>query len=328
MEVGDMGFSKAILLSTALISLSVMAATTVSADEKYKGKKILMIDSYHQGYGWSDGLAEGAQKAVKGSGAELKIIYLDTKNNPSEDFAVKAGEKAKSEIEAFKPDAIISCDDNAAKHVIIPFYKGKSVPVVFCGINWDASAYGFPCSNVTGMVEVSLLPQLIDQMKKFAKGDKVGYLAGDVETSRKEGYYYKNKFKLNLTEKYVHSFDEWKAAFLELQNSNDMLIIDSTAVKDWDKEKAIAFVAENTKVPTGSVLDFVAPYALISYTKIAQEQSDYSVKTVFQIFDGTAVASIPITQNKLAKVYINAKIAKKLGSVFDIGLMKQAEVIK
>lgn len=323
-----MRFSNAVFLVAALISFSFISVNTIQADEKYKGKKILMIDSYHQGYPWSDGLANGARKAVKDSGAELKIIYLDTKNNPSEDFAVKAGAKAKSEIDEFKPDAIIACDDNASKHIIVPFLKDKSIPVVFCGVNWDASGYGFPCSNVTGMVEVSLLPQLIAQMKKFAKGDKVGYLAGDVETSRKEGYFYKNKFKLDLTEKYVKTFDEWKAAFLELQNSNDMLIIDSTAVKDWDKEKAVAFVAENTKIPTGSVLDFVAPYALISYTKIAEEQSEWSVRTVFQIFDGSSVSSIPVTQNKLAKVYINAKIAKKLGAVFDIGLMKQAEVIK
>gem|GEM_PF-5859444 len=25
--------------------------------------------------------------------------------------------------------------------------KDSKIPFVFCGINWDASVYGFPCSN-------------------------------------------------------------------------------------------------------------------------------------------------------------------------------------
>jgi len=32
------------------------------------------------------------------------------------------------------------------------FIKNSTIPIVFCGINRDVSDYGFPCSNITGMI--------------------------------------------------------------------------------------------------------------------------------------------------------------------------------
>jgi hypothetical protein len=33
----------------------------------------------------------------------------------------------------------------------------NDLPVVFVGVNWDASPYGYPTANVTGSVEVELI---------------------------------------------------------------------------------------------------------------------------------------------------------------------------
>ena len=57
---------------------------------------------------------------------------------------------------------MIASDDNAQKYLVVPYLKGTQVPVIFNGVNWDASAYGFPTSNVTGMIEVELPDQLVE----------------------------------------------------------------------------------------------------------------------------------------------------------------------
>ena len=131
----------------------------------YAGKKILFIDSYHEGYAWSDGITRGVQSTLEGTGVNLKVIRMDTKRNTSDDFKKAAARKARAEIEAFKPDVVIAANDNASKFLIEPYFKNAELPFVFCGVNWDASVYGFPYSNTTGMVEVTPIPQIIDQLK-------------------------------------------------------------------------------------------------------------------------------------------------------------------
>ena len=66
-------------------ALSSVVPTNEMA-KKYAGKKILYIDSYHEGYEWSDGLATGIEAVLADSGAGLRIVRMDTKRNSIEDF--------------------------------------------------------------------------------------------------------------------------------------------------------------------------------------------------------------------------------------------------
>ena len=139
---------------TTVCSLTMVMALAVSSFAgDFDGKKVLYIDSYHQGYAWSDGITKGIEEALKDSGAELKVHRMDTKKKPSEEFKKEAAEKAKALIEEYKPDVVIASDDNAAKYLIAPYYKDSEQPFVFCGVNWDAGVYGFPTANITGMVD-------------------------------------------------------------------------------------------------------------------------------------------------------------------------------
>ena len=173
-------------------------ATTAPAN--YAGKKIVFIDSYHQGYEWSDGVEDGIHSVLDGTGVDLKIVRLDTKRNPDMEFGKQAGAQAKAEIDAFKPDVVIASDDNAQKYVIVPYYKGTNQPVVFTAVNWDASAYGYPASNVTGMIEVELPGQVVEQLKSHAKGTRVGLISIDSETERKVADVYNQRFFNGQTE--------------------------------------------------------------------------------------------------------------------------------
>jgi hypothetical protein len=199
---------------------------------------------------------------------------MDTKNNPSNEFKKKAGEKARQEIDAWKPGVVIAADDNSAEYVIVPFYKDKDLPFVFCGLNWDASIYGFPWKNVTGMIEVSMGTQLIDAMKKFAKGNKKGFLSVDNETSHKEFQNWGSKLNLRFErDVHVKTFEEWKKAFIDFQGRVDMLVLENNAgIQGWNEGEAKSFVRAQTMIPTGCIHDFMAEYCLVGYTKVGEEQ--------------------------------------------------------
>ncbi|MDY6951560.1 MAG: hypothetical protein SWE60_08615, partial [Thermodesulfobacteriota bacterium] len=115
--------------------LSVLFVFSVCGPAMAKNK-ILYVDSYHQGYPWSDGITEGIQEVLQGKDVELKIIRMDTKRHTSEGFKREAASKAKALIEDFKPDVVIASDDNASKYLIMPYYRDASLPFVFCGVNW------------------------------------------------------------------------------------------------------------------------------------------------------------------------------------------------
>ncbi|HTP11802.1 MAG TPA: ABC transporter substrate binding protein [Anaerolineae bacterium] len=304
------------------------AGQTPAASSTYAGKKILFIDAYHEGYAWSDGIITGVNSVLNTTGIDLKIVHMDTKRNPSEDFAKTAGQQVKAEIDAFKPDVVIASDDNAQKYVIVPFYKGTNLPVVFDGVNWDASTYGYTGTNVTGMVEVELPGQLIDQLKPYAKGTRLGYLTVDSETERKVVDTYNQRFFNGQMKTYwVKTLDDFKKAYLQAQNEVDILFMGNNAGSDrWDQAEMEKFILDNTKIPSGSINDWMAPYSLVTLAKVPAEQGEWAAKTALRILDGTRPADIPFAENKKGKLILNLPLAEKLNVVFAPSMLKNADV--
>lgn len=285
-----------------------------SHSKSYHGKKVLFIDSYHQGYAWSDGVTRGVEGGLKDSGVHLKIIRMNTKRNTDEAFKKKAAQKAKKVIEQFRPDIVIAADDNASKYLIEPYYKDADLPFVFCGVNWDASVYGYPYSNATGMIEVAPIPQLIQQMQLWAKGERLGFLGPDILTARKEAENYKKVFGLDFKAYFAKDYADWKTGFTKLQNEVDMLIIDSDGGLYNDHAKELeAYVRSKTRIPTGACYDFMIPFALVGVIKVAEEQGRWSASTALKILDGTPPSKIPIVHNRRAKLVLNQKIGEAMG---------------
>ena len=294
----------------------------------YTGKKILFVNSYHEGYEWSDGIEKGLQDVLKDTGVELKLVRLDTKRNPSVEFAENAGMAAKVEIEAFKPDVLIAADDNAQKYVVVPYFRDTSLPVVFCGINWDASIYEYPASNVTGMVEIELPDRMVEHLKSYAKGGRLAYLTVDSETERKVAKIYNERFfDGQMKEYWVTTWDEYQETFIQAQEEVDILFLGNNAGIDrWEQDEAEKFILDNTKIPTGSINDWLAPYVLITLAKSPDEQGEWAAQTALRILDGTPVSEIPLVENKREGLILNLDIAEKLGVVFPPSMLKIAEI--
>jgi hypothetical protein len=121
------------------------------------GRKILWVSSYHEGYEANDDIERGIRAALKDRAVQLQVLHMDTKRNDAEDFGRQAGLRALAMVKEFAPDVVIASDDNAQKYLVVPYLLHTGIPIVFCGVNWDASIYGYPTNNVTGMVEVDLI---------------------------------------------------------------------------------------------------------------------------------------------------------------------------
>lgn len=305
-------------------------------------KKVLFVNSYHKGYSWSDQIEMGLLKAFKmkrsvldqndliQDNIDLKIVRMDTKMNQGEDFKKAAALRVKKIIERWKPNIMIASDDNAAKYLIMPYYKDADFPIVFCGVNWDASRYQFPYKNMTGMVEVSPVLETIELLQRYSKGERLGYLGVNTISEQSNLKAYRQRLKIKFTDgALVETFDQWKKRYLQLQKSVDMIIwLNHVGIKGWDDQEAIAFIEQHTMIPTGSTLDGEIIYVMIGQVKVAEEQGWWAGHAALKILSGIPAGGIPVVKNIQSKLNINMKLVNKLGIKLPIKLLQEATLIQ
>ena len=319
-----------ILSACSQTQVAEVATEEAPQEMTYAGKRIAIVDSYHEGYPWSDGIVAGVNSVLDETGAETLLIRLDTKNNTDDDFREDAARTAYEEITAFNPDVIIACDDNAQKYLIVPHLMDSEIPIVFCGVNWDASIYGYPNEHITGMVEIELIAELANYLESFAEGSSVAIVTGDTTTERKiYDTYNEDFFDGALTPYFVTTWEEYKIAYVEAQAEHDFLFARNNAgIEGWpeDENESIQFFLDNTTVPTGSINEWMIPYTLIILGKDANEQGVWSATTALSILDGTSVSDIPIANNRRGNLLLNLDMAEQLDIVFEPSLLRNAEI--
>ncbi len=322
-------FNPSPLAKSALNPQPATATATKSVFKKYHGKKILHIDSYHAGYEWSDRLTKGIVDTLKDTGVEYRDYKMDCKRNENEAFQKMAALRAKAVIEEFKPDVIIASDDNAFKWLIMPYYKDAAVPVVFTGINWDASVYGVPYKNTTGMIEIAFIKELVRYLKAYSKGTRIGFLSSETLTAHKNADAFKKYCKLTfVAQVHVKTFEEWKKAFKDLQTRADILLLENNAgINDWNKDQARKFVEENIKIPTGGINPWMTNYTLIGLMEIPEEHGEWPARAALKILDGTPPSAIPTVKSGKGDLVLNLRLAEKLGVVFTPTLLRNAVIV-
>ncbi|MDP2938676.1 MAG: ABC transporter substrate binding protein [Candidatus Omnitrophota bacterium] len=328
------------LFPIIIITMSLLMPARVDCDVKrYLGKKALYINSYHKGYYWSDLEQQGFEKNLANTGIELRIVYMDTKNNPKGEFSRQAGSKVKSIIEEFKPDVLIVAGDNAFRDVVMPYYRDVNLSVVFCGINNDISVYGAPYKNTTGIIEVGIPEKIYEFLRKFAVGDKIGFLGADTHSSQMDAEYLDKEIPRGFIHKeFVKDFKSWKKKIIQLQKKVDMLIVAAPlGISDWKEKEAEQFVLQNIRIPIGTESLSMMRVALVGVAKIgtaragmamvAQKRGKYAANIALKILDGQKPSAIPIITVKKGVLMLNLKIANKLGIVLTSAMLKNTKII-
>ena len=313
-----------LVLLAVTVPKSVLAATPQ--------KRILYIASYHtQKDEWTAGIQAGISSVLsRRSDIVLKTHNMDTRLVHTEAEKIIAAGMAREEIGRWRPDLVIISDDNAAKYLLMPFFRDASLPFVFCGLNWDSSVYGLPYVNTTGMVEVQLIGQIVDHLSPYAKGKRIGTLRGDTLTNRKEQFHFEQHLGVAMASRYVHNLEAWKKEFITLQDEVDMLVLGSIRALETGgvpMEEIAAFVLEHTRVPTAAYDEFMQQLALVTLSTIPEEQGQWAAQQAIRILDGTDPTAIPLVTNKKAKRFLNMRLARRLGIRFPVELLESSHLV-
>lgn len=294
---------------TLLIVLMVSASAASAA-------KCVYISSYHKGYAWSDGVERGVLKTLDGK-CEITSYDMDTKRNKDEESIQQAALEAKVLIDQIKPDVVIASDDNASKYLIVPYYKDADIPFVFCGVNWTVEQYGFPFSNVTGMIEVAAIDPMLSKAAAISgKISQAVYIGADTLTEEKNRNRFVTAGKKNNIEvksRLVQRMADWIEAYKQAQQA-DLIIIGSNAgIKDWDEDEV-----RNAILPLGRTLSttnhgWMMPYTMFGMTKVPEEQGEWAARIAIEIINGTRPTDIPIIPNRNFEIIVNNSLLDSAG---------------
>jgi ABC-type uncharacterized transport system substrate-binding protein len=295
------------------------------------GEKCLFISSYHQGYEWSDRVEKGVRESI-GARCKIKQFDMDTKRHKDEASKQSAGVKARDLILSWKPDVVIIADDNAAKYVIQPYFKDHEIPFVFCGINWNVDAYGFPYSNATGMVEVAPIDVLFNNARSMRVGaQRSVYLGANTLTEKKNAARFEdmaNKIGMQLDRRLVNTTAEWLAAYKAAQDYDFVIIGSNSGINDWDETEVVDVLKSATRSLSLTNHHWMMPYTLLGFTKIPEEQGEWAAKVAVAILDGASPVEIPIVSNREWEIWVNLALLTSSGLKLPESLIRKAKKIQ
>ena len=274
------------------------------------------VSSYHKGYAWSDGIERGLRAELNGR-CDIIQFDMDTRRNKDELYKIQKTQEIAKEIKRIKPDVVITSDDNAARYLIAPYFSGSKLPVVFCGINWTVGEYGFPTSNVTGMVEVTAVKPLLEWASKLTASGIRGVYIGTDALSEIKDYKFLAKeatgMGLTIDRVVVENQQEWMSAFEQANEADFIILGTSPGIEGWDEETLLPFVREHVDKLILTSYREMMPFAMVGFVKIPEEQGEWAAKTAIAIHEGVPVQRIPIIANRKWEVYQNTSLLKLSG---------------
>ena len=285
--------------------------------------KILVVMSYEEENPWCIQIKEGIDSVFTGDG-EIKYFYMDTKKN-FEDGVRKAKEVYEL-YKRFRPDGVIAADDNAQSMFVLPYLKDKvKTPVMFCAVNAEPEKYGYPASNVSGVLERDFISESIAFAKQLVPSiNTVGFLAKDSPSGRAilkqveiESDNYLAKF---AGFKLVKTIKETVAVLDEYKKTCDAIFITSTnGILDTngnplDNEQVTKAIIKLYNKPLIGANDFHVRYGVLcAVVKSGNAQGRMSAEMLLKAIKGTPIKHIPITVNKYGKRMLNVTVMKELG---------------
>ncbi|MCG7980309.1 MAG: ABC transporter substrate-binding protein [Candidatus Thiodiazotropha endolucinida] len=310
--------SNSLFALCCLIILLIASSNLWSADQR-----ILVVMSYEQDNPWCKEIKQGIDR-VLGDHAEITYFYMDTKVN------LQGGqEKAKIAYELYQelnPDGVITVDDNAQSMFVVPYLMGRvTTPIFFCGVNNDASAYGYPNHHISGTLErghiresIAFLKQLLPDLENtcFVTRSSPSGLALRKQVESEQTTYIVpiEQFLLATSSNQINEFIESHG------NHCDAIYVDSLEgiIDESGKPMVNRQVIEHLKtIYKGPVIGgnsyHVEDGAVSAVAKTGQEQGEIAASMLLESLNGTPMEKLPVTRNYKGRRYINVNSIKELG---------------
>lgn len=153
----------------AVWSLFFAALPSSAAQEPRSPLNVLILNSYHPGFSWSDDEEAGVVEQLKHLPAiDIPVEYLDAKRYPRESDQLRMKNLLVDKYLGKKLDLVIALDD-AAVELVTKFHRAlfPKIPVVFAGITSFNKYSAFGRKKITGVLETQDIKNTVDVILRF-----------------------------------------------------------------------------------------------------------------------------------------------------------------
>ena len=297
-----------LLKRTILIMLlfSVVQGRAYTSEKK----NVLILNSYHQGYKWTDDEVLGIVNGLFPEQDNIKIYieYMGTKWNFSSSFLKELGSLYKKKFCNVSFDVIISTDDDAFN--FLQKYRDTvfgRVPVVFCGINWVTPGKLGGMKSVTGVNETTDISLNLYLMMKLHPDVKKIYVIIDSTTTGISVY---NKLvevmpQFRREVEVIPLYNLPMKALTDLVSNihDNSLILLTIFGRDgagtfFEYNEYSRMISESSRVPVYGLWDFYLGHGVVGGNLAnGYSQGVTAGNIALRVLKGEEVESIPVVMN-------------------------------
>ena len=298
-------------LSITYLAFVILFSSVFSHVANSKPFSIVYLNSYHKGYQWTDKCFDAFKLYLK-TPASIHHIYMDTKINQDIEHKNKITKEVLAFIKKHNPDLIVAAEDNASAYIIEPYFKNHKTPVIFMGVNNQPSNYGYPYNNVTGIVEMDGIVNLINAIRIFDSKKMVGMIFSTTNTSKRVLQYVEKQNLKDVDTFQVIDAQQWYEKMLEVNQTHDFIAIDTiTGIKGLDHKSARDFIEKNIDIPILSGSGTSRHLTHMGYINLPQEHGSWVAKQTDSILNGASPSDIPIHYSHQYVMFFNDELISK-----------------
>ena len=325
----------AVTLAAAILTAAVFPSVVYS---DYVGQyRVLVLNSYHKGYKWTDDMDRGIEKVFKESQVPYEIFmdYMDTKRLFNEEYMEILKGLFREKYKDLLFDVIISTDDNAFNFLLANrdnIFAGA--PVVFCGVNNMDEKLLEGRTGYTGVSEDPDFRATINTILRIHPNTTEIAVVIDRTTTG---------FRIHETLIDVAAgYPQVKWRFLEdftmeelVENVNSLhdnvVVLYTLFLRDKDErfyeyDQSTKLITEASPVPVYGTWDFSLGYGIIGgkLTSGFYEGVD-AARMALRVLKGTPPETIPIVRESPNRYMFDYRIMKRFG--IDPGIIPEESVM-
>jgi len=295
-----------------ILIICAVFITDIQADDKGV-TKILILNSYHKEFPWTDNQTSAAKKVLEEGTEhlELYVEYMDTKRIYNEEHLNLFYQAIRLKYSRVKLDGIITTDDNALRFVL-RHYKElfDGIPVSFSGINDFHDALLKGRKEFTGLIEVLDIKATIDlALELHPKTRKVFVVVDNTPTGigqRRVVADFARQYK-NLEFEYFKGEDLSTAELREkLQRlPKDSIVLLTVWLRDKDEvflsaEEGGAIISAASNAPVYGIIDMYFRHGIVGGKLLASRvHGNAAAKLMLRILDGEIPSGIPVQKHSI-----------------------------
>ena len=308
--MGNCTYRVVILSYKFIVSFITMCllVVTVAYARPDSTRKVLILNSYHKEFKWTDDQVSGAKEVLSEGIKDLELFveYMDTKRIYNKEYLEYLYNIYRLKYKTVQLDAIITTDDNALWFVV-KYHKEVfgEAPVSFCGINDYKKSLLEGKQQFTGLVEVMDIKPTIDlALKLHPETRKIVVIVDSTPTGLgqiRDVTAVARQYN-NLKFEYLEGKDFSHAELFEkLQSlSRDSIVLLTVWLRDKNNvylssDEGGRLISSNSTVPVYGIIDMYYGFGIVGGKLLnSRTHGRIAAEKALRVINGEKPVNIPV----------------------------------